>query len=512
MMSLLIMAIYARVSTEEQAKHGYSIEFQISKCKEQIYKDNPNNEITIMEYIDSGFSGEFIERPFLIKLREDVRSGFINKIYCYDPDRLSRTLMHQLILDEELNKKSQILFVNGEYDKTPEGKLFYQFRGAIAEFEKAKINERMINGRKQKAKNGKVIKDYNIYGYDYDKEKGKLIINKEEAKTIRFIFDSFTAKDGEFKGMNGIALYLTDKEIPTKTGKSHKWHRQVVRQILMNPTYIGKFYQNKWNTEGMLVNKFKDNPEDKIRISLRSEDKWIPIECPSIIDKNQFQFAQQLLQASRQRWSGTSNHNYLLSGLLRCNKCLNTMTGRKTTNWGKVIYEYTDIKNTAGYKTKGCGLRLKCNELDTYVWEEILAWLKDDEDPNSKEENFSSYEAEEINRLTILLEEKELGRKQFIKSLIKIQGLTQEEINENLMESQTEIKKTKKQLVELNKQLGLKELSKQRRNILKDSYKLYLIEDPQKIPFEKKKELIRMTVREIRVDKELDLAKIFLFD
>ncbi|WP_010093949.1 recombinase family protein, partial [Ornithinibacillus scapharcae] len=83
-----MIAIYVRVSTEEQSKKGYSLRNQIEECKK---KANTNQTL---EYIDDGYSGEFLERPGLTKLRQDVKEGHISKVICYDPDRLSRKLMN----------------------------------------------------------------------------------------------------------------------------------------------------------------------------------------------------------------------------------------------------------------------------------------------------------------------------------------------------------------------------------------------------------------------------------
>lgn len=505
------IAIYARVSTEEQAKHGYSLEHQLTTCKEQAYKDNTDEYILFTEYIDDGFSGEFIERPLLSKLREDVHSAFIEKVYCYDPDRLSRTLMHQLILDEELNKKSKLIFVNGEYEKTPEGKLFYQLRGAVAEFEKAKINERMSNGRKTKGKKGMVIKNSYIYGYDYDKENGKLVVNENEANIVHFIYDSFTGKNGKMQGINGIANYLAQSAIPTKKGKV--WHRQVVRQILMNTTYTGTFAQNKWNTEGILANKFKK--ENLVKATIRPEEDWIVVPCPTIIDKIQFDYAQKLLETSRRRWAGRSKHEYLLSGLVRCNNCDNTMTGRRSKNWGKYIFEYSDIKNTAGTGTKnpGCGTKVCCDKLDEHVWNKVLELLDKFKKSGSidEENNFVSYETNEMNRLSKLLDEKEKARKQFIKKISqgKIVGLSTEEVNEELLESQKEIQDIKNNLEKISKQVELKRFEQGKENLMEESLQYYLSISPDEFTFEDKKNLIRFLIREIRIDRENDKIRIF---
>jgi len=76
-----MIAIYARVSTEEQAVKGSSIESQIEACI------NKAGTTDVLRYIDDGYSGELLERPGLNKLREDVEKGLIDKVICYDPDR-----------------------------------------------------------------------------------------------------------------------------------------------------------------------------------------------------------------------------------------------------------------------------------------------------------------------------------------------------------------------------------------------------------------------------------------
>src|SRR5690606_22268612 len=133
------------------------------------------------------------------------------------------------------------------------------------------------------------------------------------------------------QGINGIANYLTEMKIPTKKGKSI-WHRQVVRQILKNEAYVGRFYHNRWDTEGILGNKYRDSDE-KVTMKERPRDEWILVPCPPIIDEDVFNHAQRLLSESRRRWAKRSRRKYLLSGLLRCGECGNTLTGRRSKNW-----------------------------------------------------------------------------------------------------------------------------------------------------------------------------------
>jgi site-specific DNA recombinase len=318
------------------------------------------------------------------------------------------------------------------------------------------------------------------------------------------IFKLFIDKLKNVQGINGIANYLTQLGVPTKRG-AEVWHRQVVRQILMNQAYIGEFYQNRWNTEGMMGNKFRDSI-DKIPMRVRPSTEWIVVPCPIIIDKETFYYAQQLLDESRQRWSGTSKNEYLLSGLVRCGICGNTMTGRKIKNWGKYVYEYTDLKNTAGAKNPGCGMKMKAKDIDDYVWNTVLSWLKDvrnfkeDIDCDESQKSLSLEEAE-INRLNKTLEEKESGRKSFLKRLVdgKQLGIDESDINDLLMVSKKEIEEIKSKIEELNCEIESNKSRKFSRNLIKEAAQYYLDFNPEEMELKDKKELIRYVVKEIWV-------------
>ena len=361
-----MIAIYARVSTEDQAKNGFSLNDQLRSCRTLA------GSAPAREYVDEGVSGETLDRPALTALRKAILNGEIDEVICLDPDRLSRKLMNQLLLSDEWEKRVTLRFVNGAYQNTPEGQLFYQMRGAISQFEKAKINERMARGRREKAKQGRVLRDFSIYGYRYDRAASALVIDEREAAVVRLIFSLFTSPTREVQGINGIARFLNDRGIPTKRG-APQFHRQVVRQILMNQTYIGLFYQNRWNAEGKRSHA-KDEP---FSVQSRPFEEWIKIDVPPIISRAVFELAQAKLAVSkRQAGAKLRRHTYLLSGLLRCAQCGNTLTGHHATQWGKRVYTYTDRKHTEGAKTPGCGLSLRCDRIDDAVWWAIKAWLE----------------------------------------------------------------------------------------------------------------------------------------
>ncbi|KAF0994418.1 DNA-invertase hin [Geobacillus sp. TFV-3] len=461
-------------------------------------------------YTDEGYSGEFLERPGLERLRTDVRKGLIDSVIVYDPDRLARNLMHQLLIDDELRKNNvELIFVNGEYENTPEGKLFFSLRGAIAEFEKAKIRERTMAGRLRKAKEGKIVKDDKIYGYDYDKQTGQLVINEEEAEIVRFIFDSFIRQD-RFRGINGIAHYLTEKKVPTKTGKT-VWHRQVVRQILMNETYMGKRPQNKWNTEGMIANRYRK--DQKVPMTLRPKEEWIYVDVPAIVTEEQFKRAQMLLEQSRRRYARTTKHKYLLSGLLRCAQCGNTMTGRYAKNWGKYYREYTDIKNTAGAKHRGCGMNVRADEIENVVWAHLIELFNNpdrlhDFQPERTDGNF---EKAELDRLEKEIERARKGRKRLL-SLVTMSDddeIDLGEIKEEIRRLQQREKDLTEQYAQLEQQLRALQDKKPSEHILREAMDFFT-RHKDELSFEIKQAIVRKVIKEIRVVDKDDI-EIILF-
>src|SRR5690625_7740203 len=162
---------------------------------------------------------------------------------------MSRKLLNQLLITEKLeNNDVELQFVQSDYKNDAEGQLYFQVRGAFSEFDKAKIKHNTMTGRYRKAQQGFVVKNSGLFVYDYCSDKKTYIINDREAKVVQMIFIFFTVPITLFKGINGIAHHLTDIGVPTARG-GKVWHRQVVRQMLMNESYKGTFFINKYDTD-----------------------------------------------------------------------------------------------------------------------------------------------------------------------------------------------------------------------------------------------------------------------
>lgn len=488
-----MIAIYARVSTEEQATKGYSIEQQIDLCKQKA------GTLEVLEYVDEGYTGEIINRPQLSKMRDDIQKGLITKVVCYDPDRLSRNLLIQLLLDEEFKKYNvELAFVNGEYSNNAEGKMFFSMRGAISEFEKAKIKERTSGGRLRKAKKGLVVKNGKLYGYEYDKSKSTYVINEKEAKVVRMIFNYYTDPNSPFKGINGIANHLTEIGIPTKRG-AQVWHRQVVRQILMNEAYIGNYIQNRWETVGDYVKK---QAGEKIEAGrMRPEEEWVITHIPPIIEKEQFDYAQVLISQGRRRYANTKFHPYLLSGLVRCGRCGETMPGRKRKSHGKDFFVYECQKNYAGAKSKGCGRLMSENKLNRIVWDSVVEMLNNPnkiKDYRGTEEK--TYIKEELEHLQTEIEKTKKGRKRLftLVSLGEDDDMDLEEIKEQIRELQLKEKDLQSKYTQLSQENNT-ENNQASEKALETAIKLYMSNNDKTFTFDEKQTLIRTLVQEVYV-------------
>jgi len=145
MSNAAMVALYARVSSEQQSKRG-TIDSQIAALKERIQADGAQI-VEDMCFVDAGVSGATLVRPQLERLRDAAALGAIDRLYILSPDRLARKYAYQALLMEELGSYGvQVVFLNHAIGTTPEESLLLQMQGMISEYERAKIAERNRRG------------------------------------------------------------------------------------------------------------------------------------------------------------------------------------------------------------------------------------------------------------------------------------------------------------------------------------------------------------------------------
>ena len=367
------IGIYARVSTEKQEKEE-TIQSQLDELR--IFAQKSNYTI-LGEYIDNGYSGGLLDRPALDKLRDDASKKIFDAILIHSPDRLSRKYIHQELIREELKKRNvNIIFLNRpQSGDTPEDQLLNGIQGLVAEYERAKISERMRRGRLYKAKKGLLITSIAPYGYRYvpkDKiqnKEGHYEIAKEEAIVVKKIFALFVNKQMSIKS---IARKLIHQGIPPRQGKY--WRTSSLHRILRNETYTGVTYYNKHASVESSKPKRSTNYKRRknTSLSLRPRDQWIAIPLPEnlkIIDKKTFELAQKQLKKNSELSPRNIKYHYLLRGLLKCGNCGSAYLGMPCH--GKLYYRCGNRDNVFP-KKKECNASLRSAPLlEGTVWEAI---------------------------------------------------------------------------------------------------------------------------------------------
>lgn len=341
------VALYIRVSTDEQAINGTSIESQKEALLNYINQRNlitKNTFILDQEkhiYIDAGFSWAKADRPAFQKMLEWVRNKEFDSVLVYKIDRFFRNTIGlleyiQLLSDYEVwfNSITQPIDTSG-----PFGKAVLTMLWAIAELERDLIRERTTIGRFQKSKQWYFVGGSSCkYGFDTidDWKWKKLVIHQEEAKIVQKIFEMYT-KDK--RSISYIAEYLTNQKIPTKYDSKHKWkekykkkveffwHPSTIRNILSDTMYIGKYYY--WKTY-----EKKDPVTGKMKICERK--KWDPLlielECEKILtDEAVFYQAQELLKKNKLILNNENPH--LFTGLIQCETCWKNYVWYRSSKW-----------------------------------------------------------------------------------------------------------------------------------------------------------------------------------
>ncbi len=371
-------AIYARVSTAEQAREGTSLDSQTVACRNFAAEE----EFTVVKEVREDGSGAKLERPGLEDIRDMAARGEIEGLIVYDPDRLTRSLAHLMLLTEEFEKRHiALLFVNTPREDTPEGKMLFSMRGIFAEYERAKIMERSRRGKEARVKEGKILPGGNSpYGYKFLYGQNMMEIVEEEAIWVRRMFDwALTDRCS----LRQIARRLDEAGVPTKSGLHH-WHPETVKSILVNPMYAGRWHYGRRTSIAARVPKPGRQPAKDSR-HVRPYEECISAPVPSIVSSEQVGAAIRQIERNAAK-SGRNNvkHQYLLRSLLICGLCGYRMFGHTKDPNGKKkkrVYECagrTRVRTNlpisqrcpcTGYNAEGI------EGLEAIVWGEIVRQL-----------------------------------------------------------------------------------------------------------------------------------------
>jgi site-specific DNA recombinase len=320
------VALYARVSTERQ-QQAQTIEQQIERLLAYVVTQ-PNWHLTDAHvYRDDGYSGAKLNRPGLDRLRDQAAFAAFELVLVTAPDRLARKYVHQVLIIEELKAAGcQVEFLERPMSDDPNDQLLLQIRGAVAEYERTLIAERMRRGRQAKLRSGRLLPWTRApYGYILDVEQprdpNRVRIDVAQAAVIEQIFAWYTQPDQRLS-LYEVAKRLSDSHLPTPQG-AECWNVTSVRGILRNPAYAGTAYSGR--TREVVPQRRKSAllpiGHGNTNRPAPSED-WIPISVPPIVTRETFDLAQARLDQNKQMSCRNNDANdYLLRGLVSCAQC-----------------------------------------------------------------------------------------------------------------------------------------------------------------------------------------------
>jgi site-specific DNA recombinase len=373
------VASYVRVSTQRQAQ-AQTIEQQLGRlqthCQQQGWQWKEE-----LIFRDDGYSGSTLKRPGLDRLRDKAAQAAFEKILITAPDRLARNYVHQVLLIEELEKKGcQLEFLDRPMSSDPHDQLLLQIRGAVAEYERTLIAERMRRGRLQKYKAGNMLPwTLAPYGYrlnpDRPRDPSGVSIEASEAVIVNEIFIYYIQQG---HSLGGLARYLMEKGILTPKGNK-RWNPASLRNILTNPIYSGVVYANRHRCKQAQVRRSPLQPVGPGWSSnVKPVEEWIEVaRVPPIVSQEQFELVRSKL-SQNQSFASRNNikHQYLLRALISCGVCQLACSGRSSSQPAPGGYSYYWCRGRSptirSCRDEHCiGRYIPQVQLDELVWQDL---------------------------------------------------------------------------------------------------------------------------------------------
>src|SRR5215203_4697905 len=223
--------LYARVSTDEQARSGYSLAQQMEALRE--YAAREGYEI-LEEVMDPGQSGASLERPGIDRVRDLVAGGDISVVLAQDRDRFAREPAYHYLLKKEFEEYgTTIRALNDWGDGSPEGELTDGILDQLSKYERAKVAERTRRGKLRKAREGRVIRAGRPpFGFRYDEAGDGLLVHGLEMAVVEKIFRY--ASEGV--AVRAIQARLHAEGIPAPRG-GRVWDDHALRRLIANDVY-----------------------------------------------------------------------------------------------------------------------------------------------------------------------------------------------------------------------------------------------------------------------------------
>ena len=361
------VALYARVSTQRQAQAD-----GVAQQLDRLQAHAASQGWTVVAeniFRDDGYSGASLKRPGLERLRDRAALRHLDRVLITAPDRLARHYVHQVLLLEEITATGcQVEFLDRPMSQDPHDQLLLQIRGAVAEYERSLIAERMRRGRLRKLQAGLLLPwTRPPYGYrvDPDRPRDPAGVRCDEAEAAA-VAEMFAWYGEEGRSLYGLAQKLLSDAIPPPRVKG-RWNVTTLRGILTNPVYTGEVFAGRIQTAPR---------------RLQAREEWIPVaSIPTIVSQESFDRVQAKLAQNRQfaRRNNTA-HPYLLRALVSCGVCGLSCLGRCLPAGHRYYCCRGKLSPVNSHRDTPCPSRfIPASQVEALVWEDLRQLLTDPE-------------------------------------------------------------------------------------------------------------------------------------
>ncbi|HKR97963.1 MAG TPA: recombinase family protein [Candidatus Dormibacteraeota bacterium] len=380
------VAVYGRVSTGHRVEQQ-TIEQQIERLTAQVATHAAEGWMLEPAHVfrDDGYSGASLARPGLDRLRDAVKGREVDRVLVTAPDRLARNYVHQMVLLEEWTRAGCTTeFLERPMSDDPHDHLLLQIRGAVAEYERTLIAERMRRGRLAKLRAGTLLPWTRApYAYrlspDRPRDPRGVTLDPAEAAIVAELFAMYREPG---VSLMRLATRLDARGVPTPLG-APRWSCATVRGILRNPTYTGQVYAQRMRSRAPTHRRSATHPIGHPSCTAVSQpaERWILVaQVPAVVSQTQFEEVQAKLAANH-AFAARNNtaHRYLLRALVSCGCCGLACTGMTR---GRYAYYLCSGKRQSTYSrhlTRCPSRRAPVGQLDELVWQDLCALLSEPE-------------------------------------------------------------------------------------------------------------------------------------
>ena len=397
--------LYARVSTDEQARSGYSLAQQLEALREHAAREGYE---VIEEVQDPGQSGASLERPGMDRVRDLVAAGGVSVVLAQDRDRFAREPAYHYLLRREFEEYgTKIRALNDRGDESPEGELNDGILDQLAKYERAKMAERSRRGKLRKAREGRMVAGpVPTYGFRYNDARDNYVVDELTMPVVRRIYYLIGV---EGCSINAVKLAFDREGVSTPNGGAY-WSHKAIRDCILDDSYkphafeeiselvtpevaarldksrcYGVWWYNRRKTRTWQVSeRGPDGTTYRKQTSATEKPKkdWIAIPVPgSDISREWVEAARDAIKDNRITSSAGERVWSLSGGLFVCGVCGRSMTAMTTNRPNGKRYFYYRCPRRVQDGTAACAQAkyYVADDVESGVWDLVRNILTDPE-------------------------------------------------------------------------------------------------------------------------------------